>query len=306
MAATSTTPSSPSSKPRAVHTKAADAGATAAVECRSRGAQPERSLTPSVVAESDCGGIEAVTPAFLAQIGRDLIRGGASLHRIDDGHLVAGCGCARSRSVVLARGPLIGSEHLDSSGHRVRPVGVGDALCCPGPRSYWPTMGLVHRRARGYRRGPASWAPLTAKLAAESERSLGDEGRGAGRQHRADPARPRRRRQRHSTQLKQLRSTSEPPAAKPCSTETVSGGYGEGRTAAPMSDWKPQRLGPDPPSHDGHPEPPATLSPGCSAACGTVVALFDSSDGTAQREALEEVGTWAPCEAAGPNCSSTN
>ena len=67
-------------------------------------------------------------------------------------------------------------------------------------------------------------------------------------------------------------------------TETTAAGWGEGKASAPMADWRPQRLGPNPP------EPMVRVAESAFsrvvAACGASVSLFSDSDGTAQREAL--------------------
>ena len=68
--------------------------------------------------------------------------------------------------------------------------------------------------------------------------------------------------------------------------ETTNSGWGEGKTAAPPGDWKQQRLGPAP--------TPAMVALADAAfnrvlaASGCSPALFDSSDGTAKREALRQ------------------
>ena len=66
--------------------------------------------------------------------------------------------------------------------------------------------------------------------------------------------------------------------------ETVAGGWGEGRSAAPLRDWKPERLGPDPPA-----SLEAVMGRGfleVLAACGCPPGLFIDADGTAQRESM--------------------
>ena len=85
-------------------------------------------------------------------------------------------------------------------------------------------------------------------------------------------------------------------------TETTFAGWGEGKASAPMLDWKPQRLGPNPPE-----AMVAVADAAFSrmvAACGASVSLFSDADGTAQREALRRwhMGTVRPLA----NCWSTN
>ena len=68
--------------------------------------------------------------------------------------------------------------------------------------------------------------------------------------------------------------------------ETVNAGWAEGKTAAPQSDWKQQRLGPAPT------EAMVKLADAAFnrvlAASGCSPALFDDSDGTSKREALRQ------------------
>ena len=94
--------------------------------------------------------------------------------------------------------------------------------------------------------------------------------------------------------LAQLRADIGAARGKALLVETTAAGYGEGRTAAPMSDWKPQRLGPDPPA--SVPEIARDSFARMLAACGTTISLFDDSDGTSQREALRRwhMGTVRP------------
>ena len=64
--------------------------------------------------------------------------------------------------------------------------------------------------------------------------------------------------------------------------ETVAAAWGEGRRAAPMRDWRPERLGPNPPA-----SLEAVMGRGfleVLAACGVPPGLFVDADGTAQRE----------------------
>ena len=108
---------------------------------------------------------------------------------------------------------------------------------------------------------PLGWASTTARLQSETERSLTDEAQGSLAQLKADIARAR---------------------SKALLLETVASAWGEGRGAAPQKDWISNRLGPNPL------DSMATIRSDSFnvvlAACGTPPALFDDSDGTAQRE----------------------
>ena len=76
--------------------------------------------------------------------------------------------------------------------------------------------------------------------------------------------------------------------------ETTAAGWGEGRTAAPQSDWKQSRLGPAPPEALVRVADAAFAR--VLAACGTPPSLFTDSDGTSQREGLRRwhLGTVLP------------
>lgn len=65
--------------------------------------------------------------------------------------------------------------------------------------------------------------------------------------------------------------------------ETTAGGFGEGRAAAPSADWRPQRIGPNPPAALVEVMKVAQLT--VLAALGVPIELVTSSDGTGQREA---------------------
>ena len=129
---------------------------------------------------------------------------------------------------------------------------------------------------------PTSWAYTTARLGSEVERSIADEAAGPL----AQLLRCRRTAATMATMIRSRCSGADIRAArgKALLVETVNSGWGEGKTAAPQSDWKQQRLGPAPP------EVLAQLRRDAFehvlAACGTPPSLFTDADGTAQREAV--------------------
>ena len=139
-------------------TRAADAGATAAVEAAA-------GALSRAFADADVEGPECVTPGFLAQVARDLVRGGASLHRID----TTG---GRMRLWPVAQWFWHSGNSPDSSTWMVRSTEYGPSgsvtHLLPWSAVVWQTWGLS-TTTPWVGRGPASWAPLTAKLAAESE-----------------------------------------------------------------------------------------------------------------------------------------
>ena len=133
---------------------------------------------------------------------------------------------------------------------------------------------------------------VTARLQAESERSVADEAGGpvaqlitipqdGGDDDDDDP-------------LTMLKPDIKGARGKAVLVETTMAGWDEGRAKAPMHDWKANRLGP---------QPDETLVKVSDmayqrilAACGASVALFDDSDGTSKREALRQwhLGTVRP------------
>ena len=68
--------------------------------------------------------------------------------------------------------------------------------------------------------------------------------------------------------------------------ETTSGGFGEGRVAAPAQDWMQRRVGPEPP--DALVKVADAAFARVLAACGASPSLFNDADGTSKREALRQ------------------
>ena len=131
--------------------------------------------------------------------------------------------------------------------------------------------------------GPLSWAATTARLQSEVERSLADEAGGplaqilpiprdGGDDGDDDP-------------LKDMKADIRTARGKALLVETAAAGWGEGKSAAPMSDWKPHRLGPNFPAAMA--EVQGKSFNAVLAACGCPPAMFEGgADGTSQREAL--------------------
>ena len=252
---------------------AADASSTAAVEAAS--GTLSRAFAAAEV-QGEAWVQEIVTPAFLAQIGRDLIRNGDSMHVIrmsSDGAI---------QLIPASSWHWEGTHDPDSWTVRVTAYG-------PSTSTTWnlPAASVVFVRwgstpGQTYvGTGPLSWAHTTARLQSESERSLADEAQGpiaqliaipqdGGDGDDTDP-------------LTMLKADIAKARGKALLLETSNAGWGEGRTAAPQRDWKAERLGPQPP------DSMATIRKdsfaAVLAACGCSVAMFDDSDGTSKREA---------------------
>ena len=221
---------------------------------------------------------EAVSPRCLAQIGRDLIRVGESLHvlRYMNGRLLlipastwyweGGADPATWLCTATAYGPS------GSSTWRVPMDSV--VFVTWGSPTARPYHGL----------SPSSWSADTSRLMANTERSLADEAGGpvaqllpvpqdGGDDGDDDP-------------LAMLRKDIRDAKGKALLVETVNAGWGEGKSAAPQADWKQSRLGPMPT------DAMVALASGAFArvlaASGCSPALFDDSDGTSKREALRQ------------------
>ena len=263
---------------------AADALSTAAVEAAS-GALSRAFASARV--EGLPHVLEAVTPVFLAQAGRDLIRSGDSMHVID---------VDRAGRVSLLP---CSSWHFEGDAHprtwSVRATYYGPST---STTRRVPWEGIVFVRwgstpGQPYAGiGPLSWAHTTARLQSEAERSLADEACGPLAQLLAVPQDGGA--EAEDDPLAALKADVRTARGRALLVETVAGGWGEGATAAPRRDWQASRLGPNPP------ETLATIRrdtfEAVLAATGTPPSLFTDADGTAQREAVRRwhLGTVLP------------
>lgn len=252
----------------------ADASSTAAIEAASGALS--RALASAEVKGPEWAR-DAISPGFLALVGRDLIRSGDSMHLID---------VERSGRVAFLP---VSSWHFEGDAHpdswRVR-------VTCYGPSTsttrHLPYSGVVFARwgntpGQPYVGvGPLSWAHLTARLQGETERSLADEMQGPIAQLLAIPSDGGDGEE--SDPLASLKADIRAARGKSLLLETTAAGWAEGKSAAPQKDWRPERLGPHPP------EAMEKIREGAFravlAACGTPPSMFISDDGTAQREAL--------------------
>ena len=263
---------------------AADASSTAAVEAAA--GLLSRAFASATV-EGESWARDAVTPNFLAQAGRDLIRSGDSMHAIrvgNDGAVLL---------IPCASWHFEGSHDPDSWSVRATAYG-------PSTSTTWnlPAASVIFIRwgsAPGQPyigTGPTSWAHTTARLQSEAERSLADEAQGPLAQLLAIPSDGGD--DSDDDPLKLLRADIRAARGKALLVETSAAGWGDGKSAAPQRDWKPARLGPMPP------ESMVAIAKDSFArmlaACGASPALFDDSDGTSKREALRQfhLGTVRP------------
>ena len=264
--------------------KAADASSTAAVEAAS-GALSRAFAAARV--EGPPHVLQAVTPAVLAQVGRDLVRSGDSMHVIDVDH---------SGRVTLLP---CSSWHFEGHAHprtwTVRATYYGPST---STTRHLPFSGVVFvtwgsTPGQPYvGTGPLSWAHTTARLQSETERSLADEAGGPVAQLLAVPQDGGD--DSGDDPLKLLKADLRSARGKALLVETVAAGWGDGRSAAPQRDWQASRLGPHPPESMARVRSDAFNA--VLAATGTPPSLFLDSDGTAQREAVRRwhLGTVLP------------
>ena len=256
--------------------KAADASSTAAVEAAA-GSLARAFASAEVQGEGWIS--ETVTPSVLAQIGRDLVRSGDSMHVIRMG------ADGTPRLIPASSWHWEGSHDPDSWTVRVTAYG-------PSTSTTWhlPAAAVVFVRWGGSPGqpytgvGPLSWASTSARLGSEAERTLADEASGpvanllAVPQDGGDGG--------DDDPLAALKADIRTARGKALLVETSAAGWGEGRASAPQRDWLASRLGPAPTAAGV--EVARDSFSRVLAACGCSPALFDASDGTSKREALRQ------------------
>ena len=221
----------------------------------------------------------ALSAPCMALLARDLIRRGESVHAIEvEGVTVRlrPCGSWDVRGPADERGWWYRVDVFGPSGNETR---------------FLPAGAVIHARyavdpARPwYGIGPLGWARATGTLAANLESRLGEEAGGpvghllpvpetGGAEGEGDEP---------NDPLAALRADIAKGKGRTLTVETTSAGFGEGRQAAPMEDWKPRRFGASPP--DVLPTLRTDAALAVLAACGVPAALVSDADGTAQREA---------------------
>ena len=273
--------------------KVADASSTAAIEAAA-GALSRAFMAATV--DGPSWAQEAVSPTWLAQVGRSLIREGASLSVM----VMGGDG-----TVELIPAAFWNFENLDPGAQ----VGERELTWQARVSTYGPSTSytrLVSRerlifarwgsspgtRYRG--QGPLSWAHTTARLQGEAERSLADEAAGPLAQLLTTPEGTDTDSDDDTDPWAAVRVALAGARGGSVLIESTVAGGGDGPSAAPRRDWEPRRLGPSPP--DAMVAISDAAFARMLAACGCSPALFDDSDGTSKREALRQwhLGTVRP------------
>ena len=253
---------------QAAGTATGDPSAIAALEAAV--ALYSRAFAAAVPSPAEAAAV--LSPPCMALLARNLIRRGEDVHQI-----------------IVERGMV-----------RLQPIGSWDVRGGPAESSWWyrcdrfgpsgnltelvPSASVLHVRyavdsARPwYGISPLGWARSTGTLAANLETRLGEEAGGPVAMILPVPMDGG-----DDDPLAELKTDIAAAKGKAVLTETTAAGWGEGRAAAPQSDWKPQRLGANPPAA----LPSLRTEAGMSvlSACGVPVSLVTDADGTSQREA---------------------
>ena len=231
--------------------------------------------------------VPILSPTFLALVARNLARRSESLHLLDlqDGRLVA-----------LPVGGWSIRGDVDESTWRYQCHRQGPSRT---RTQFVGSEGVLHFRyatdpARPWEGiSPLGWAANLGAIAGNTDLRLGEEASGAisrlipvpqdgGDGGDGDP-------------LAGLKSDIKSGKGKALLVETTAAGWSEGKAAAPQSDWKQQRIGPDPPAEFCDLRESAAQS--VLAAHGIQPALLmGRSDGTLAREGWRQLlhGTLRP------------
>ena len=236
----------------------------------------------------------ALTPGLLALMARDLIRRGEFVHviAVDAAGMVT-LMPAGSWDVRGGWNPADWFYRLDLFG----PSGNTTRLV--------PAAAVVHGRysvdpARPwFGVAPMAWASLTGRLHASVEDALADESGGTRGHLLPVPAGPDADGDDDDTTdpNADLRADIAALRGKTAMVESTFSGWGEGRQAAPMNDFKPQRIGADPPS--AFTSLRTDSAQAVLAACGVSADLFVAGDAAGQRESWRRFlhGSVAPVAA---------
>ena len=221
--------------------------------------------------------IAAVSPTVLASIGRELVRRGEALFGIDVVHGEIELRPAGSWDIAGGSHPSSWQYRLDMQG----PSGSETRI--------YPAASVLHfRYATDPERpwhgiSPLGYARLSGRLAANLELRLAEETGARVGYLLPIPS------DGGDDSLESLRADLGSLAGNTALVETTSAGFGEGRAAAPQSDWKPQRMGADPPETLAELRGAAGLD--VLSACGIPPGLAsDKAEGSGQRESWRRFG----------------
>ena len=272
--------------------KVADASSTAAIEAAA-GALSRAFMSAEV--DGPSWAQEAVSPVWLAQVGRSLIREGASLSVIVMGDRIELVPASFWNFENTNPGAQEG-EREETWQARVSTYGPSTSYTRLLSRDRlvfvrWGTSPGTRYRGQG----PTSWAHTTARLQGEAERSLADEAAGPLAQLLTTPEGTDTDSEDDDDPWSAVRVALAGARGGSVLLETVSTGGGDGPAAAPRRDWEPRRLGPN------MPDAMVAISQAAFsrmlAACGVPPALYDpAAPATALKEGtrLWHMGTVIP------------
>ena len=267
---------------QALQSQASTGGTTSTAAVEMASGLLARSLAAAKVS-GPAYAVGAITPSFLAQVGRSLILRGESLHviRVDqDGvvHLYPAAGWTMEGDYAPETWTIVADLPGPSRTTSIRTSyqGVIHLTWATAARS--PHAGI----------GPLSGAGSTSRLNAEADRALADESSGpianllavpdsaSGENSDGDPA---------VDPLGALSGDIKNARGRALLMETTASGWGEGRSSAPKKDLVPSRLGPAPGA--ALVQLRADAQDAILSACGVGSSMFaPDAPGTAQREAM--------------------
>lgn len=220
--------------------------------------------------------VPALSPTVRALVARDLIRRGESVFAIE---VEGGAVMLRPAGSWDVRGSWRESDWF----YRVDLYGPTGNIT-----RFLPAASVLHVRyaidpARPwYGISPLGWARSTGTLAANLETRLGEEAGGPVGHVIPYPSGPDDPEE-DDDPLTMLRKDLAAAKGRTILAETTAAGGGEGKMAAPQSDWKAHRFGASPP--DSLPSLRSDAALSVLSACGVPVSLATDADGTSQREA---------------------
>ena len=268
-----------------------DASATAALEAAA-GSYMRAFAIAEVSPKS--AATRALTPAMLALAARDLIRRGEFVWLID----VDAAGMVKL--MPAGSWDVRGGWDMADWFYRLDLFGPSGNIT-----RLVPVAAVVHGRysvdpARPwFGVSPMGWASLTGRLHASVEDALADESGGTRGHLLPVPAGPSEDGDDDATDdpNADLRADIAALRGRTAMVETAMAGWGEGKQAAPMADFKPQRIGANPPA--AFTSLRTDSAQAVLAACGVSADLFVAGDAAGQRESWRRFlhGSVAPVAA---------
>ena len=185
---------------------------------------------------------QAVSPVFLAQVGRDLVRSGDSLHviRVSD----------MGKAVLLPCSSWHFEGDADPDTWMVRATVFGPSSSQTWLLPYSSVIFVKWGSDPGtpyVGTAPSSYAATTNRMLTATQKTLADESGGPLANLLVTPQ-DGGSGDEDTDPLYDLKRDIRNAAGAGLMVETVNAGWGEGRASAPQGDWTPKRYGPMPPA----------------------------------------------------------